>query len=115
MQQVYLSTSHPEEGNIFEVIEMLVKEGEPVEAGQPLLTVESPSRATEILAPGSGAIREIFVSIGEKIARGANLLTLSMGAALLFREETPVHIPDIGDYDEVTVTEVLVDDRERSP
>ena len=48
-----------------EVIEILVKPGDRIEAEQSLLTLESDKATMEIPAPKAGVVREIKVRIGD--------------------------------------------------
>lgn len=127
-----------------DVIEMLVKVGDTVEAEQSLITVESDKASMEIPSPSGGVVKEVKVQLGDKVRQGSLLLTMeaegggekapaaepapaaasaaaaSSAAALEPSAPVPaasasasaasvdVVIPDIGDFDEVTVIEVMV-------
>ena len=62
-----------------EVIEILVKPGDRIQAEQSLLTLESDKATMEIPAPRAGVVKEIKVRIGDKIAAGDLILTLEAG------------------------------------
>ncbi len=64
-----------------EVIEILVKPGDRIEAEQSLLTLESDKATMEIPAPRAGVVKEIKVKLGDKIAAGDLILTLEGDAA----------------------------------
>ena len=58
------------------VIEILVAEGDHVDAEQALLTLESDKASMEIPAPSAGTIKEIKVSVGDTVSEGALIVTL---------------------------------------
>ena len=120
------------------VIELLVKVGDTVKAEQSLITVESDKASMEIPSSQSGVVRELRVALGDKVAQGSTVLVLETpDAATPPREVAPaaspasappapvsaapvaspalaaagpveVRVPDIGDFKDVTVIEVLV-------
>ncbi len=49
------------------VVEVLVTEGQSVEAGEPVLVVEAMKMETEIQAPVSGTVRAIHVARGDHV------------------------------------------------
>ncbi len=61
------------------VVNLLVKVGETITAGQGLLELESEKAVATIPAPAAGVVGQIFVKVGDKIGVGQRLLTL--GAA----------------------------------
>ena len=119
-----------------EIIEILVAPGDRIEPEQSLLTLESDKATMEIPAPRGGVIQDLLVKVGDKIAAGSPLLTMATegaGAAVppppaagptQAEAQTPnptptlskggagetvsVLLPDIGDYTEVPVIEILV-------
>ena len=109
-----------------EVIEILVKPGDTVAKEQSLITLESDKATMEIPSPGDGVVREIKIKVGDKVSRGAPILELESGekpkaAQKTATEEKPkpqkteaasgaqtVPVPDIGDFKEVEVIEILV-------
>ncbi|UUE57040.1 pyruvate dehydrogenase complex dihydrolipoyllysine-residue acetyltransferase [Pectobacterium aroidearum] len=110
-----------------EVTEVLVKVGDKVEAEQSLITVEGDKASMEVPSPQAGVIKEIKVSVGDKVETGKLIMIFDSadGAADAApakaeekKEAVPaaapaaaaakdVNVPDIGG-DEVEVTEVLV-------
>ncbi|UKE84988.1 pyruvate dehydrogenase complex dihydrolipoyllysine-residue acetyltransferase [Pectobacterium sp. PL152] len=110
-----------------EVTEVLVKVGDKVEAEQSLITVEGDKASMEVPSPQAGVIKEIKVSVGDKVETGKLIMIFDSadGAADAApakaeekKEAAPaaapaaaaakdVNVPDIGG-DEVEVTEVLV-------
>ncbi|MBN3124655.1 pyruvate dehydrogenase complex dihydrolipoyllysine-residue acetyltransferase [Pectobacterium brasiliense] len=110
-----------------EVTEVLVKVGDKVEAEQSLITVEGDKASMEVPSPQAGVVKEIKVSVGDKVETGKLIMIFDSadGAADAApakaeekKEAVPaaapaasaakdVNVPDIGG-DEVEVTEVLV-------
>jgi len=114
-----------------EVIEVLVKPGDAVSKEQSLITLESDKATMEIPSPNAGVVKELKVKVGDKISKGSPILVLddkSNGEAppepkpQAAKSESPkaeapkasagaamtVPVPDIGDFKEVEVIEVLV-------
>ena len=58
------------------VVKLLVKEGDAVEAGQPLLILEAMKMQNEIAAPSAGKVKTLHVREREAVAGGAKLVTL---------------------------------------
>ncbi|MBF7729863.1 dihydrolipoyllysine-residue acetyltransferase [Pseudomonas sp. N040] len=61
-----------------EVIELLVKVGDRIEADQSLLTLESDKASMEIPAPRAGVITALHVKLGDKLKTGDDLLELEV-------------------------------------
>ncbi|WP_325436816.1 biotin/lipoyl-containing protein, partial [Pseudomonas nitroreducens] len=59
-----------------EVIELLVKVGDRIEADQSLLTLESDKASMEIPAPKAGVVKAIKVKIGDTLKEGDEILEL---------------------------------------
>ncbi len=59
-----------------EVIEVLVAEGDTIEAEQSLITVESDKASMEIPAEQGGVIRSLKIKVGDKISQGTVMLEL---------------------------------------
>lgn len=115
-----------------EVIEVLAKVGDQVQAEQSIITVESDKASMEIPCPQAGTIKELKVKVGDKVSEGTLMLILEASeadATAKVSVEQPksepqapvaepaasttsgpidVEVPDIGDFDEVEVIEVLV-------
>ena len=116
-----------------EVIEVLVKPGDAVSKEQSLVTLESDKATMEIPSPGSGVVKELKIKVGDKVSKGSPILVLEEKgngetqpeeklkpppkAAQPAKAEAPkapaggamtVPVPDIGDFKEVEVIEVLV-------
>ena len=138
-----------------EVIEVLISEGDTIEAEQSLITVESDKASMEIPASASGKVKSLKIKVGDKVHEGSVILELESAQAQKptdkkesenapktdsdepkadsasdsntadsgQKEREPaqqsssgasgsatVVIPDIGDFDEVEVIEVLVNE-----
>ncbi len=120
-----------------EVIEVLVKPGDAVSKEQSLVTLESDKATMEIPSPEAGVVKEIKIKMGDKVSQGTLILELDSAdkakteekarpAEKQKAEEKPraeektapqksskaesltVPVPDIGDFKEVEVIEVLV-------
>lgn len=120
------------------VIEVLVKVGDSVKAEQSLITVESDKASMEIPSSQAGVVKELKVEVGSKVKEGSVVLVLeSEGAAAPAAAPAAgapaaaapapapaptaaapapaaaagpidVKVPDIGDFKDVAVIEVLV-------
>jgi pyruvate dehydrogenase E2 component (dihydrolipoyllysine-residue acetyltransferase) len=53
-----------------EIIELLVAAGDPVEADQGLLTLETDKAAMDVPAPQAGTVSELKVAVGDKVSEG---------------------------------------------
>jgi pyruvate dehydrogenase E2 component (dihydrolipoamide acetyltransferase) len=59
-----------------DVIEVLVKPGDQVKVEDPLITLESDKATMELPSPYAGAVKELKVKVGDKVAEGDLLLVL---------------------------------------
>ena len=130
-----------------DVIDILVKPGDVVNAEDALITLESDKATMDIPSPRGGTVTAIGVKLGDKVAEGACILTLAFEeapaadtterpappAAASVAEPAPaaapvtaavvaaspgapapaatpqeVRVPDLGDFPEVDVIEILV-------
>ncbi|NYT23405.1 dihydrolipoyllysine-residue acetyltransferase [Alcaligenaceae bacterium] len=66
-----------------EVIEVMVAEGDRVEAEQSLITVESDKASMEVPSSHAGVVKEVRVKLGDKVNQGSEIVILevSEGAA----------------------------------
>ena len=78
-----------------DVIEVLVEPGDTVEAEDSILTLESDKAAMEIPAPFGGTVKEVLVSVGDKVSEGTTALKMEAEAAPTEKEkeETPREEP----------------------
>ncbi|RDI20112.1 pyruvate dehydrogenase E2 component (dihydrolipoamide acetyltransferase) [Pseudacidovorax intermedius] len=120
------------------VIEVLVKPGDTVKPEQSLITVESDKASMEIPSSAAGVVKEVKVKVGDKVKEGSIVLILegegagAPAAAAPAPAEAPapaaqaaapapapaaapaasgpveIKVPDIGDFKDVAVIEVLV-------
>jgi len=63
-----------------EVIEILVSPGDTINVEDPLVSLESDKAAMEIPSPQAGTVKEVKVSIGDKVSEGDLLLTMEISA-----------------------------------
>ena len=61
-----------------EIIEVLVKNGEEIKKGDPLITLESDKSSVEVPSPLSGKILNINVKIGDKVSEGDKVLEIDL-------------------------------------
>ncbi|PRD17701.1 UNVERIFIED_CONTAM: aceF, partial [Trichonephila clavipes] len=71
----------PDLGGEGEVIELLVKVGDRIEADQSVLTLESDKASMEVPSPKAGVIKELKVKIGDRLKEGDELLVLEVEGA----------------------------------
>ena len=112
------------------VIEVLVRAGDSVVAEQPLLTLESDKATMDVPSPAAGKIAAVHIKAGDKVAAGSHIADMEEDAAApspvaaespAAAQESPaaaasgasvaareVRVPDIGDFKDVAVIEVLV-------
>ncbi|MBE7940220.1 MULTISPECIES: dihydrolipoyllysine-residue acetyltransferase [Ramlibacter] len=118
------------------VIELLVKPGDTVKPEQSLVTVESDKASMEIPSSAGGVVKEMKVQLGDKVNEGTLLLLLESDTAAAAPAPAPapaqaaapapaatqapaaapaaaagpveVRVPDIGDFKDVAVIEILV-------
>ncbi|MDE2145804.1 MAG: dihydrolipoyl dehydrogenase, partial [Burkholderiales bacterium] len=64
-----------------EIIELLVKPGDTVQAEQSLLTVESDKASMEIPSSMAGVVAELKVKLGDKVSQGSLVLLLDAATA----------------------------------
>ncbi|WAW11087.1 dihydrolipoyllysine-residue acetyltransferase [Oxalobacter vibrioformis] len=73
-----------------DVIEVMVSVGDRIRRDQSLVTVESDKASMEIPSPRDGVVRELKVSLGDKVSEGALLLIMEVDEALVpEKEESP--------------------------
>src|SRR5687768_14014948 len=116
-----------------EVIEVLVKPGDAVSKEQSLITLESAEARREMPSPSAGVVKQLNIKVGDKVSKGSPILLLDekgngetapeeklkpppppaqkaepAPAARAAGGTMTVPVPDIGDFKEVEVIEVLV-------
>ncbi len=123
----------PDLGNFTEVgvIEVLVKPGDRVEVDTPLITLETEKATMDVPSTAAGTVEAVHVQAGGKVSQGALVVTLrgegeapapaspapASAATTPTRPAAPaaaaptkvdVTVPDMGNFTEVGVIEVLV-------
>ncbi|EHM7597357.1 pyruvate dehydrogenase complex dihydrolipoyllysine-residue acetyltransferase [Salmonella enterica] len=68
-------------GDEVEVTEVMVKVGDKVEAEQSLITVEGDKASMEVPAPFAGTVKEIKISIGDKVKTGSLIMVFEVEGA----------------------------------
>jgi pyruvate dehydrogenase E2 component (dihydrolipoamide acetyltransferase) len=115
-----------------EVIEVLVAPGDRVELETPLITLETDKATMDIPATAAGTVLELQLKKGDRVSMGDAVLVLDPGEAAAARvtaqpaaqekarEASPearpagdsrdvgLRVPDLGDFHDVEVIEVLV-------
>ncbi|MFG0451957.1 dihydrolipoyllysine-residue acetyltransferase [Shewanella sp. yb_14] len=113
-----------------DVIEVLVSEGEAIEADAGLITLETDKATMDVPSPQAGTVKSLKVKVGDKVSQGSLVLLLEVGAsaeapqapaaqaaaqpaaaqaaAPAKVEVKEIAVPDIGDAADVDVIEVLV-------
>ena len=107
-----------------EVIEILVSVGDTIDADDSIITLESDKASMEIPSPFAGEVTDININLGDKIKQGDTLLSLqsegqntdadadadtdAVETATAEPKIMPIVVPDIGDFDEVEIIEILV-------
>jgi len=61
-----------------EVIEVLVKSGDPVSVEDPLLTMESDKASMDVPSPFGGIVKTVKIKAGDKVSQNDLILTLSV-------------------------------------
>nr|WP_145545385.1 dihydrolipoyllysine-residue acetyltransferase [Variovorax boronicumulans] len=119
------------------VIEVMVKPGDTVKAEQSLITVESDKASMEIPSSAAGVVKEIKVAVGDMVKEGSLVLVLEGAGEAAAPAPAPaaaapapapaaaapapaatapaqggglveIRVPDIGDFKDVAVIEVMV-------
>ena len=113
------------------IIEVLVKPGDVVKAEQPLVTLESDKATMDVPSPIAGAVADVVAKVGDKVSMGTLIARINSAAGEAARTAAPaapakaapaaaaspapakaatidVTVPDIGDFKDVPVIEVLV-------
>ena len=116
------------------IIEIMVKPGDTVAEEDPLLTLESDKATMDVPSPAAGTVGELRVDVGDAVSEGTVLLTLEgaadgggdgaapkeqveaeaedapepAGDGAEADGEVEVRVPDIGDFTDVPIIEVMV-------
>jgi dihydrolipoamide dehydrogenase len=122
------------------IIEVMVSPGDEIAEEDPLVTLESDKATMDVPAPQAGTVRQLSVQVGDKVSEGSVILTLdpvgagdgsaperveaegetqpphtepSYGSAAGVEEAIEVRVPDIGDFTDVPIIEVMVSPGDR--
>jgi pyruvate dehydrogenase E2 component (dihydrolipoamide acetyltransferase) len=112
------------------VIEVLVKVGDTIKAEDALVTLESDKATMDVPSPVGGVVRELKLKVGDKVSEGTLVAVVESGAQAAAAAPAPapapaaaapapaapaassatieVRVPDIGDFKDVPIIEVLV-------
>jgi pyruvate dehydrogenase E2 component (dihydrolipoamide acetyltransferase) len=113
------------------VIEVLVKPGDRVKKNDALVTLESEKASMEVPSDAQGVVKDVSVKVGDKVSKGSVLVTLESDATSVIpspstssgqaaaepqSREAPqtnssiveLKVPDIGDFKDIPVIDVLV-------
>ena len=108
------------------IIEIQVKPGDRIGVEAPLITLESDKASMEVPSPSAGVVKAIAVQLGDRVSQGVPILTLELdgsgGAAQAAKPAVTappaptsapagvaeVRVPDIGDFKDVPIIEVMV-------
>ena len=72
------------------IIEVHVKEGDPVNADDPLVSLESDKATMEVPAPQPGTVETLLIKIGDKVSEGTPILLLRGGDGAMAQPPTLV-------------------------
>lgn len=75
------------------VIELFVKDGDPVEKDAPLLTLESDKATMEVPAPVAGIVRGLSLKLGDRVSRGSPICSIESAAAVTTAPSQPAAPP----------------------
>lgn len=108
------------------VVDIMVKPGDTVKPEDVLLTLESDKATLDVPSPAAGTVKSVSVAVGDKVSEGSVILLLDAATAAPAPEPpktvisappapasapggvAEVRVPDIGDFKDVPVIEILV-------
>ena len=64
-----------------EIIEILVKPGDSVEAETSMITLESDKATMDVPAPQAGVVSELLVKVGDRVSEGSSILKMEATSA----------------------------------
>ena len=62
--------------NNVEIIEVLIKEGQKIEKGDTVITLESDKSSVEVPSSMSGTVKVVHIKIGDKVSEGSLIASL---------------------------------------
>ena len=93
-----------------EVIEVLVKEGEPIKKNDPLITIESDKSSVEIPSNFEGKIKSLKIKVGDKVLEGDTILVLEN-----ISDTNKENIEKPKEEEEVKKNKIIKKDIDKSP
>src|SRR6266508_564750 len=109
------------------VIEVIVKPGDRVKSEDSLVTLEYDKETMDVPAPVAGLVKDVKLKVGDKVSEGALILLLDTSTGAKAADAAPkasvaappaptsapagvaeVRVPDIGDFKDVPVIEIMV-------
>ena len=108
------------------IIEVMVKPGDQIRREDPLVTLESDKATMDVPSPAEGIVKALRIKAGDKVSEGSVILLLeTAGAVMPAAQPKPpvaappaaahapagvaeVRVPDIGEFKDVPVIDVLV-------
>ncbi|MDN5848833.1 MAG: dihydrolipoyllysine-residue acetyltransferase [Nitrococcus sp.] len=76
-----------------DVIEVLAKPGDRINAEDSLITLESDKATMEVPSPEGGIVKDVLVKVGDKVSEGIPILTLETAPAAGSEQQQPVSEP----------------------
>src|SRR6476661_3123312 len=61
------------------IIEIHVREGDPFNADDPLITLESDKATMEVPAPAAGMVERLLIKLGDRVSQGTPILMMKGG------------------------------------
>ncbi|MGP1833538.1 pyruvate dehydrogenase complex dihydrolipoyllysine-residue acetyltransferase [Shewanella frigidimarina] len=114
------------------VIEVLVAVGDSIDVDTGLITLETDKATMDVPSPKAGVVKSVTVAVGDKVSEGSLVITLEVAGsapvaaapqaaapvaqaaqapaaqAVTTTQVQEIHVPDIGDANDVDIIEVLV-------
>jgi pyruvate dehydrogenase E2 component (dihydrolipoamide acetyltransferase) len=102
------------------VIDVLIKPGDRVKKEDPLITLESEKASMDVPSTLEGQVKDVKVKVGDKVSEGSVILTVEASEAAAAAAPaapqaqpaasatTEIRVPNIGDFKDVPVIDVLV-------
>ena len=109
-----------------DIIEVLVAAGDTIDVETPLIMLETDKASMEVPSPLAGLVREVKVKPGDQVSQGDPILYLEVSESVTAAEPAEpsigqaaastvsaaqvreVRVPDIGDFKDVPVIDILV-------
>ncbi len=109
-----------------DIIEVMVAAGDIIDVETPLIILETDKASMEVPSPLAGVVREVRVKPGDKVSQGGLILYLEVSESVAAAEHLEpssggaaspapdagqireVRVPDIGDFKNIPVIEILV-------